>query len=150
MNFEFTSKSPDETIVFGAKIGAQLKGGEVIALLGNLGSGKTHLIKGIAAGCGALDCEKNVNSPTFVIINEYSGRLQIYHIDCYRLNTNDEFEMLGFDDYCNSDSVVLIEWADKVTDALEGVELINIEMSHISENQRHIKISNAPDYLCMA
>ena len=147
MEYEFTSNSADETIAFGVEIGEKLKGSEVVALIGNLGSGKTHLIKGIAQGCGAQGCNKNVNSPTFVIINEYSGRLEIYHIDCYRLETPDQFEMLGFDDYCNPDSVVLIEWADKVIDSLKGVELIKIEMSHISDNQRHIKVSNTPEYL---
>ncbi|MBN1795228.1 MAG: tRNA (adenosine(37)-N6)-threonylcarbamoyltransferase complex ATPase subunit type 1 TsaE [Sedimentisphaerales bacterium] len=147
MNFEFTSKSPDETIKFGAEIGRRLKGGEVIGLIGQLGSGKTHLIKGIAQGCGGEDCQKNVNSPTFVIVNEYTGRVDIYHIDCYRLNSVAEFEMLGFDDYCRGNSVVLIEWADRVLPALAGVDLIKIELAHQSQNKRQIRITNAPGYI---
>jgi len=147
MNYEFISNSPDETITFGEELGKQLKGGEVISLVGPLGSGKTHLVKGIAAGCGAEECVKNVNSPSFVIVNEYSGRLSIYHIDCYRLNSTAEFEMLGFDDYCRGDSVVLIEWADKVTSALEGIDLIHIKMAHVDPTQRRIGILEAPDYL---
>jgi tRNA threonylcarbamoyladenosine biosynthesis protein TsaE len=126
---------------------AQLKGSEIIGLVGPLGSGKTHLIKGIAAGAGAEQAQRNVNSPTFVIVNEYQGRLGIYHIDAYRLNSTAEFEMLGFDDCCRPDSVVLIEWADKILPALDGVDLIQIELSHVTRSERAINISNAPGYL---
>jgi len=147
MEFELKSDSAEETIEIGLKIGAQLKGGEVIGLIGPLGSGKTHLIKGIAAGAGAVDDARAVNSPTFVIINEYQGRLNIYHIDAYRLNSTAEFEMLGFDDYCNRDSVVLVEWADKVLPALDGVNLISVKLSHLAQNDRGVNISNAPEYL---
>ncbi len=98
-SIDITTNSPSETIEFGHKLGSKLKGGEVIALCGPLGSGKTHLIKGIAAGAGAND-QSHINSPTFVIVNEYAGRLDIYHIDAYRLDTVSEFETLGFDDFC--------------------------------------------------
>lgn len=147
--FEFVSESVDQTIALGKKIGVLLAGGEVFCLVGDLGSGKTHLIKGIAAGAGAVDAE-HVNSPTFVIVNEYSGpgsRLDIYHIDAYRLESIAEFEGLGFDDLCYGDSVVLIEWADKVMCALKGVDTITIELSHVSENQRKIVINDLPESL---
>ncbi len=134
-----TSNSPEETIELGRKIGSQLKGGEVIAVCGPLGSGKTHLIKGIAAGAGAKD-SRNVNSPTFVIVNEYAGRLDIYHIDAYRLNSVSEFEMLGFDDFCYPRSVVLIEWADKIESALQAIDYIRIELEHAGESQRKIHV----------
>lgn len=147
MDFEIFSDSPDKTIEIGQAIGSQLKGGEVIGLVGPLGSGKTHLIKGIAAGAGAQDCGRKVNSPTFVIVNEYKGKFDIYHVDAYRLNSISEFEMLGFDDFCYPQSVVLIEWADKIEPALEGVGYIRIELCHISQNERKIRISNASDYL---
>ena len=140
------TNSPEETIELGRKLGSQLKGGEVIALCGPLGSGKTHLIKGIAAGLGAED-SKIVNSPTFVIVNEYIGRLDIYHIDAYRLNSVSEFEMLGFDDFCYPHSVVLIEWADKVESAIEMINYIRIDIQHISQNTRKILISNTPEYI---
>jgi tRNA threonylcarbamoyladenosine biosynthesis protein TsaE len=147
-NYEIISDSPQQTIETGKKLGMQLKGGEVIAICGPLGSGKTHLIKGIAEGAGA--CEStSVNSPTFVLVNEYHGRLNIYHIDAYRLNSTREFEMLGFDDFCNPDSVVLIEWADKVESALEGIDCIHIDLSHTSPTQRTIRISNTPDYMIL-
>lgn len=145
-NFDFVSNSPDETIKFGTKLGSQLKGGEIIALCGPLGSGKTHLIKGIAAGAGAAD-QKNINSPTFVIVNEYSGRLDIYHIDAYRLSSVSEFEMLGFDDFCYPQSVVLIEWADRVESVLQGLNCIHIELEHTGKSSRKIHVINIPDYI---
>jgi tRNA threonylcarbamoyladenosine biosynthesis protein TsaE len=147
MELEFISESAAETIEFGRKLGERLAGGEIIGLVGPLGSGKTHLIKGIAAGAGAQEAQRGVNSPTFVIINEYQGRLSIYHIDAYRLNSVAEFEMLGFDDYCRPDSVVLVEWADKILPALDGVDFIRIELSHLGPNRRAINISNAPQNL---
>lgn len=139
MDFKIISSSPEDTIELGRKIGSQLKGGEVIAVCGQLGSGKTHLIKGIAAGAGAKD-RRNVNSPTFVIVNEYTGRLDIYHIDAYRLKSVSEFEMLGFDDFCYPQSVVLIEWADKIESALQAIDYIRIELEHVGETKRKIHV----------
>ena len=141
MDLNTTSNSPEETIELGRKIGSQLKGGEVIAVCGPLGSGKTHLIKGIATGAGAKD-RRNVNSPTFVIVNEYAGRFDIYHIDAYRLNSVSEFEMLGFDDFCYPESVVLIEWADKIESALQAIDYIRIELEHAGETKRKIHVKS--------
>ena len=146
MDFDFVSQSPEETIDIGRKMGSQLHGGEVFGLCGALGSGKTHLIKGISAGAGAEDYSR-VNSPTFVIINEYSGRFKIYHIDAYRLDSIAEFEQLGFDDFCDRDSVVLIEWADKVESALGGIDYIRIELEHRGVSEREIHIDNVPEYI---
>jgi tRNA threonylcarbamoyladenosine biosynthesis protein TsaE len=146
VDFDTISNSPEETIEFGRKIGSQLKGGEIVAVCGSLGSGKTHLIKGIAAGAGAED-SKQVNSPTFVIVNEYAGRLDIYHIDAYRLSSIAEFEMLGFDDFCYPQSVVLIEWADKIESALGALDYVRIELFHTGETRRKIHIKNAPEYI---
>jgi tRNA threonylcarbamoyladenosine biosynthesis protein TsaE len=148
MEFNFISNSPQETIEIGRKIGSQLKGGEIIGICGQLGSGKTHLIKGIAAGAGAEDSRK-VNSPTFVIVNEYIGRLDIFHIDAYRLNSVGEFEALGFDDFCYPQSVVLIEWADKVESALRTVKYIRAELTHKGPTQRRIRLENLPDYVVL-
>lgn len=146
MEFEVVSNSVDETIELGRKLGAQLKGGEVIAVCGQLGSGKTHLIKGIAAGAGTMD-SREVNSPTFVIVNEYAGRLDIYHIDAYRLNSVGQFEMIGFDDYCRRQSVVVIEWADKIESALGAIDYIRIELFHAGQTRREIHIRNTPQYI---
>jgi len=146
---QITSHSLAETMQIGQKIGAALKGGEVIALIGPLGSGKTHLVKGVAAGLGAAD-PKLVTSPTFVLINEYTGpkmRLGVYHVDAYRLESVAEFEMLGFDDLCRPGSVVLIEWADRVQSALQDVDTMQIELAHIDQNNRRIRLKNAPGYI---
>ncbi len=148
MDFDIVSNSPDQTIELGRKLGTQLKGGEVLAICGQLGSGKTHLIKGIAAGAGTED-QKTVNSPTFVIVNEYLGRLDIYHIDAYRLNSVWQFEMIGFDDFCYRRSVVVIEWADKIESALQGIDYIRIELCHAGPSQRKIYIKNTPQYLVL-
>lgn len=146
MEIEITTESPQETIDLGRKIGSRLRGGEVIAISGTLGTGKTHLIKGIAAGAGAEDCSV-VNSPTFVMVNEYSGRLDIYHIDAYRTESSREFELLGFDDFCRPGAVVLIEWADKVTDVLRGTDCIQALLKHAGPNQREIRFRNLPEYM---
>jgi len=148
MDFNIISKSVEETVELGRRLGSQLKGGEVIGICGLLGSGKTHLIKGVAAGAGAED-GRRVNSPTFVIVNEYAGRLDIYHVDAYRLNSIAEFEMIGFDDYCRPQSVVLIEWADKIESALQAIDYIRIELFHAGETRRKIRIQNIPEYVAL-
>lgn len=148
-SIEITTNSAAETIDLGKGIGAALKGGEVFALIGNLGTGKTHLIKGIALGLEARDGDP-VSSPTFVLVNEYFGRdgmIHIYHIDAYRIETEAEFAALGFDEYCRPDSVVLVEWADKVPQTLDGYDCITVRLEHVSEHRRKITIQNAPDPL---
>jgi tRNA threonylcarbamoyladenosine biosynthesis protein TsaE len=150
MELDITSKSPDQTIELGHRIGQQLKGGEIVAICGALGSGKTHLIKGIAAGAGAEDSGRDVSSPTFVIVKEYKARVDIYHVDAYRLNSIAEFEKIGFDDLCYPHSIVLIEWADKIESALQAINYIRIELFHYSSTTRKIQISSAPEYLQIA
>lgn len=146
---EITTLSAAETIDLGRRLGAAMHGGEVVALVGDLGAGKTHLIKGIAIGLEAEQSE-HVSSPTFVLVNEYFGRgglVHIYHIDAYRVESVREFEALGFDEYCRPDSVVLVEWADKVADAVRDYEPIRIELSHAGKDRRTLRFSNLPDYL---
>ena len=133
-------------MALGRRIGARLRGGEVFAICGPLGSGKTHLIKGIAAGAGAKD-RQNVTSPTFVLVNQYAGRFDLYHIDAYRLESVADFERLGFDDFCYPESVVLIEWADKIAPALHGLDVIGIDLAHAGERKRVIRLRNVPEYL---
>jgi tRNA threonylcarbamoyladenosine biosynthesis protein TsaE len=146
METTIISNSAQETMELGRRIGAQLRGGEVFALCGPLGSGKTHLIKGIAAGAGAEDRE-SVTSPTFVLVNQYEGRFDLYHIDAYRLDSIADFERLGFDDFCYPESIVLIEWADKIEAALAGVNPIRIDLAHAGPRQRVIRLRNVPEYL---
>jgi len=141
-----TSHCPAETMELGRKIGARLRGGEVFAICGPLGSGKTHLIKGIAAGAGARESE-GVTSPTFVLVNQYEGRFDLYHIDAYRLESVADFERLGFDDFCYPESVVLIEWADKIEPALRGLDPIRVDLAHAGQRHRIIRLQHLPDYL---
>ncbi|OHB53945.1 MAG: tRNA (adenosine(37)-N6)-threonylcarbamoyltransferase complex ATPase subunit type 1 TsaE [Planctomycetes bacterium GWF2_50_10] len=143
---EIISNSPEQTIRIGINFSANLKGGEIISLTGPLGAGKTHFVKGLALGLGAGPGH-NVSSPTFVLVNEYSARLEMYHIDAYRLENPHDFEMLGFDDFCHPGSVVIIEWADKVRQVLQSLNCLEINISHISPSQRLIKITAAPHYL---
>jgi len=150
MDYEFVSNSVEETIAIGRRIGEQLRGGEVFAFIGTLGSGKTYFIKGIAAGAGAKSDPATVSSPTFVLVNEYGGRLDIYHIDAYRINNASDFEMIGFDDFCYGESAVLIEWADKVMEALKGINYIRIELAHSGEERRIIRIFNMPEYIVLS
>ncbi|MEN6383946.1 MAG: tRNA (adenosine(37)-N6)-threonylcarbamoyltransferase complex ATPase subunit type 1 TsaE [Phycisphaerales bacterium] len=137
---EIISESIEQTFEIGKKIGKILEPGKVVCLSGTLGAGKTTLIKGIAQGAGAKN-RQQVNSPTFVIVNEYEGRFHIYHIDAYRINSIKEFQGLGFEDYIGPESIVLIEWADKVEEALKGFERIFIEMRHNGPNSRIIEIT---------
>lgn len=145
MTNDITTRSAAETIALGQTIGKTLTGNQVVALIGNLGTGKTHLIKGICAGLGIAEDEL-VTSPTFVLVNEYftpDGR-QIYHIDAYRLESPAEFEALGVADYIRPDSIVLVEWADRVLDALAPLKPITIGLAHAGGDRRTITMNNLP------
>lgn len=113
----FQVSSLEETLQFGERLGRSLSGGLCIALIGPLGAGKTHLVKGIAAGNGLVD-PRMTTSPTFTLIQEYPGRLTLYHIDVYRLRGPAELLALGVEELVRPDSVVIIEWADRVRDVL--------------------------------
>jgi tRNA threonylcarbamoyladenosine biosynthesis protein TsaE len=105
------SHSPAETFELGRLATTQLRGGEVFALAGELGSGKTHFVKGLAVGLGYRD---EVTSPTFTLVHEYlGGRLPLFHFDFYRLASAEETLRIGFDDYLDGNGVLAIEWADK-------------------------------------
>lgn len=126
--------SVDETLDLGRRIGAALRGGDAIGLVGQLGAGKTYLVKGIANGLGVLD-ERSVNSPTFVLVNEYAGRFPIHHLDAYRLGSADELLDLGFEEMAGESAVAIVEWADRVTDAMPANSLW-IRIALTGETQR--------------
>ena len=106
-----TSHSPAETFAFGQSIAAALLAGDVLALCGDLGAGKTHFVKGVAAGLGIT---AEVTSPTFTLIHEYpGGRLPLFHFDFYRLESENDLLRIGFDDYLDAGGVLAIEWAEK-------------------------------------
>jgi tRNA threonylcarbamoyladenosine biosynthesis protein TsaE len=105
------SRSAAETFQAGRDAAATVRAGDVLALVGDLGAGKTEWVKGLAAGLGL---EGVVTSPTFTLIHEYGGgRLPVYHVDCYRLESGAELRGIGLDDYLDGPGVLVIEWADK-------------------------------------
>jgi tRNA threonylcarbamoyladenosine biosynthesis protein TsaE len=107
----FISKSSEETVALGRTYGTDARKGDVFALRGDLGAGKTQFVKGFVAG---LDSNADVTSPTFILIHEYGdGRLPVYHFDFYRVESREALSRLGFDDYIFGDGVSLIEWADR-------------------------------------
>jgi tRNA threonylcarbamoyladenosine biosynthesis protein TsaE len=126
------------TEAFGRRLGELLFPGAVIALVGQLGAGKTHLTRAIAEGLGVKN-PAIVNSPTFVLIQEYPARLPIYHFDAYRLSGPREFTELGVDEYFRGDGVSIVEWADKVEATLPQ-EHLRIEIEIIDEKQRRFEI----------
>ena len=133
------SNSVQETIGIGEKIARKLKKGDVVALVGNLGAGKTVLTKGIARGLGVRDV-RYVNSPTFVIIKEYKGRIPLYHLDVYRLNKSSSLDAEGYEEYFYGDGVTVIEWADKIR-AILPKKYIEVKLSVSGENSRRIEIN---------
>lgn len=134
------SKSVDETIGLGAKFAKRLKRGDVVGLVGDLGAGKTVFTKGIAKGLGVKNV-RYVNSPTFVIIKEYKGKIPLYHFDLYRLNHSSVIDAENFEEYFYGDGVTVIEWADKIRRLLPK-KYIEVRLSVIGENRRKIVIKN--------
>lgn len=132
------SKSAKETENLGRRLGSLLKEGDIIALIGELGSGKTTFTKGIARGLGIAHCEY-VNSPSFVLIKEYKGDTKLYHIDLYRLDDLYEIEYMGIEDYLDGDGILVIEWAQKLKSLLPS-EHLEISIDIIGENNRAFKI----------
>jgi len=135
---EIQSRGVQETIEIGRTIAGILAPGDIIGLTGCLGAGKTHLVKGIAAGLGLGD-GRCVTSPTFVLVNEYGGRLRVFHVDAYRLHSAADLESLGFQEMCDSGGVVLVEWADRVREAV-GLDALWIELAIIGETERRLLI----------
>jgi tRNA threonylcarbamoyladenosine biosynthesis protein TsaE len=117
------------TEALGRRLGRVLFPGAVVALVGPLGAGKTHLARAIAAGLG-IDNPAAVNSPTFVLIQEYAGPVPVYHFDVYRLHNSEEFAELGAHEYLQSRGVCIIEWADRVRDELPVEHLLITITTH--------------------
>lgn len=156
-NQTFKTENPEETQTLGEKLGKTLKRGDVIALVGDLGTGKTCLTQGIARGVG-IASDEVVNSPSYILINEYNGAIPIYHIDLYRLEKSEEIAELGLSEYIEGDGICIIEWAERMSDLLPDtcikihITLVDTNVSHSSEvrelasqnpedeNIRHIEI----------
>ena len=123
------SKSPEETQALAAALAAELKNGAVLALHGELGSGKTCFVQGLAR---ALGVRQPVTSPTFTIVNEYRGRCPLVHMDLYRISDPDELLSIDFEDYLNSEGITVIEWAER-------------SGNWLPDNTMHIYFETGPD-----
>jgi tRNA threonylcarbamoyladenosine biosynthesis protein TsaE len=138
MGRQTTTHSAEETIAFGRKLAAELSSG-IVLLRGDLGAGKTTLVKGIAEGFEAARAE-DVTSPTFTLIHEYRGsRATLYHIDLYRVDTERELETLGLDDLLAPNSILLIEWGEKFA-RLERDKNAEISLERVGEDERSIQL----------
>ena len=135
--FRVLTKSAEETVEFGKVLSRELEAGDVVALYGDLGSGKTTLVRGIARGLGvAEECE--ITSPTFVLMNVYPGRLKVYHFDVYRLSGAADLYDLGFEEYFFGKGISIVEWAEKVEELVPD-KAVKLFLSTIDENTREIR-----------
>ena len=139
---QFITKSPEETELLGQKLGAVLRGGEVIAYRGDLGAGKTAFTRGLARGLGI---SMRVTSPTYTIVNEYTGgRLPLFHFDMYRLGSSDELFDIGWEDYLLRGGVCAVEWSENVADAMQDAVTVSIEK--MGDDERRITIEGGEGY----
>ncbi len=134
----FKSSSVSETLRFGERLGSLLQPGYVVALIGELGAGKTTLVKGIVRGLGVED-KRSVKSPTFSLMHKYEGRIPIYHFDAYRLKGTLEMLDIGSDEIIYGNGVSIIEWADKVPGCLPE-KYLKTTLTVVSENERKIEL----------
>ena len=133
------SRSPEETVKLGECLGKALGRGDIVCFFGALGTGKTTLIKGIAKGLRINQLK--VNSPTFVLMNIYDGRLPLFHFDLYRLDNIAEISAIGYDEFLYDDGVAVIEWAERLGSGLPE-EYLKIELGHKADNERVLTISS--------
>ncbi len=131
------SLSASETETEGRKLGESLRKGDVVSLRGSLGAGKTVLAKGIAESLGITEA---IVSPTFTIVQEYSGREKLYHLDLYRLSGDDEFESMGGEEFLYPDGITLIEWSEKIDDMLPD-NTIFVDITISDDGSRNIDIT---------
>jgi tRNA threonylcarbamoyladenosine biosynthesis protein TsaE len=131
---DLISHSESQTRRLGARLASFLQPGDVLALSGELGSGKTRWVQGVCRGMGVT---APVVSPTFTLVNEYAGRLPVYHIDLYRLNDASEVITFGLEDYLYGNGISLIEWAERAGDFLPPDHLI-VELFHLEETKRRV------------
>jgi tRNA threonylcarbamoyladenosine biosynthesis protein TsaE len=138
----FTTHSAEETTELGRKLSAEIKPGSVVLLRGDLGTGKTTLVKGIAEGFHAAEAE-DVTSPTFTLIHEYRGpQVTLFHIDLYRIDTQRELDTLALDDLMSPQSILLIEWGEKFARFVKERDT-EIAIEHLGGDERRIRIGGS-------
>lgn len=126
-----------ETIDFGRKLADHLKEKDIVCIYGDLGAGKTCLIKGIVAGF--TKDNEYVRSPTFTLINKYSGEIPIYHLDFYRIDNKKEIEYLGIEEFCGEEGITLIEWPEKIIEYLPRKRW-EVKITILAENKRSLNV----------
>jgi len=135
------SNSVAETEAIAASLADKLRGGQCIALHGDLGAGKTQFTRGLVRALGGP--WKSVSSPTFVLLNVYpGGRFTVYHLDAYRVHGAEDFEAIGFSELLEQGGIVIVEWAERVTDLLPPTR-IEVHIRHTAESSRQIEIAGA-------
>lgn len=133
--FSVITSSPEQTWRTGQVLGRLLKAGDTVCLYGDLGAGKTNFTYGVAQGLEVN--EQYITSPTYTFVNEYEGRVPLYHMDLYRLEEPGELENIGFEEYLESDGVTVIEWADRAEDELPA-DRLSVYLSAVDEKSREI------------
>ncbi len=133
----FISHSPEDTFEIARKVAVRCSAGEIICLYGTLGAGKTHFVKGFAS-CFGISPD-DVYSPTFVLIQEYQGRIPIYHFDAYRIESEQEAHQIGTEDYLYANGISIIEWPERIESLLPD-QRINITIKATGEQQRNISV----------
>jgi tRNA threonylcarbamoyladenosine biosynthesis protein TsaE len=136
---KLTSPSENSSLRLGAQVGQQLERGDIVTLRGELGSGKTVFARGIARGLG-VPLQVPITSPTFTIVNEYEGRLRLFHLDLYRLTTPEELEMLPWREIIFGEGVSVIEWPDRMGGLL-AEERWDVMFAFVDEDRRSIALS---------
>jgi tRNA threonylcarbamoyladenosine biosynthesis protein TsaE len=132
------SSSPEATMDLGRRLGAHMQPGDIVALYGDLGAGKTHLVKGLCAAQGIDPAV--VNSPTFTLVNEYDGRaFPLYHFDAYRLERIEQLYDIGYEDYFFGAGVCVIEWPERIEEALPP-EAARLHLTHVGASRRRISL----------
>ena len=137
---EIISHNEKETELFGSRLARLISAPAVLCLYGELGAGKTALVRGLAEGLG-LDC--TVSSPTFTIVNEYSGPCELIHFDMYRLHGADELFDIGWEDYLRREAILAVEWSENVEDAFDGSEIV-VRFEKLSGTDRRITVEGEP------
>ena len=145
-HLEMISNSPEETQNIGRALGAHASPGDVFPLTGPLGSGKTCLTQGIARGLGV---QEHARSPTFVMVSQYQGRLTVYHIDLYRLNSPEEIDDLGLDEYLLGDGVCVVEWAERAPHIYPEHNL-TIKIDVLDETARRLALAASGSHYSQA
>lgn len=136
--FSLVSTSEQATVALGRELGRLLLPGDFIGLIGDLGSGKTHFVRGVAEG-DEVATDVCVTSPSYTLLNEYAGRVPLYHFDLYRLRGDADIVELGFDEYFYGDGACLVEWAERLDEELPG-ENLKICFSHLDDTSRKIEL----------